>query len=61
MNHGAGLGHIPPALTRSLPWNPSPLRTRGLVKRYGDVKALDGVDLEVREGETFGVIRRRIS
>ena len=32
------------------------LRTRGLVKRYGDVKALGGVGLEVREGETFGLL-----
>lgn len=28
----------------------------GLVKDYGDVRALDGVDLEVREGEIFGFI-----
>ena len=32
------------------------VRTRGLVKRYGPVTALDGVDLEVREGETFGLL-----
>jgi len=32
------------------------IRTRGLVKRYGSVTALDGVDLEVREGETFGLL-----
>ncbi len=28
----------------------------GLVKDYGKVRALDGVDLEVREGEIFGFI-----
>jgi ABC-2 type transport system ATP-binding protein len=28
----------------------------GLVKDYGDVRALDGVDLEVRAGEVFGFI-----
>jgi len=32
------------------------IRTRGLVKRYGSVTALNGVDLEVREGETFGLL-----
>ncbi|MDN0194612.1 ATP-binding cassette domain-containing protein [Streptomyces sp. S.PNR 29] len=29
---------------------------RGLVKRYGETKALDGVDLEVREGTVMGVL-----
>jgi ABC-2 type transport system ATP-binding protein len=28
----------------------------GLVKDYGDLRALDGVDLEVRSGEVFGFI-----
>ena len=28
----------------------------GLTKRYGDVTALDGVDLTVREGEVFGFL-----
>ena len=32
------------------------IRTRNLVKRYGAVVALDGVDLDVREGETFGLL-----
>ena len=32
------------------------IRTRGLIKRYGDVTALDGVDLDVRQGETFGLL-----
>jgi len=36
---------------------PSPVvELRGLVKRYGDVVALDGVDLEVREGEIFALL-----
>jgi ABC-2 type transport system ATP-binding protein len=30
--------------------NPA-LRCLGLVKRYGDVVAVDGLDLEVRRGE----------
>ncbi len=29
---------------------------RGLVKRYGDVVAVDGLDLEVRRGECFGML-----
>ncbi len=29
---------------------------RGLVKRYGDVLAVDGLDLEVRPGECFGLL-----
>jgi len=29
---------------------------RGVEKRYGDVKAMDGIDLEVPEGSVFGLI-----
>jgi len=32
------------------------LRAAGLVKRYGDVVAVDGLDLEVRTGECFGLL-----
>ena len=32
------------------------LRCRGLVKRYGPVLAVDGLDLEVRAGECFGLL-----
>ena len=32
------------------------LRCVGLVKRYGDVRAVDGLDLEVRAGECFGLL-----
>jgi ABC-2 type transport system ATP-binding protein len=32
------------------------LRCAGLVKRYGDVTAVDGLDLEVRAGECFGLL-----
>jgi ABC-2 type transport system ATP-binding protein len=34
----------------------SSLRCRGLVKRYGTVTALAGLDLEVRAGECFGML-----
>jgi len=32
------------------------IRTSGLVKRYGDVVALDGLDLEVRKGTVLGLL-----
>jgi len=48
-----------------LAWTPVPpppsdgsiaLRCRGLVKRYGDVLAVAGLDLEVYRGECFGML-----
>src|SRR4051812_48224469 len=40
--------------------NPSPpelaVSAQGLVKTFGDLRAVDGVDLEVRRGEVFGVL-----
>lgn len=35
---------------------PPPLRVRGLVKDYGSVHAVRGIDLEVRTGEVFGFV-----
>ncbi len=32
------------------------IEIKGLVKRYGDVTAVDGLDLTVREGELFGLL-----
>src|SRR5215831_9177848 len=32
------------------------LQCRGLVKKYSDVKAVNGLDLEVRAGECFGLL-----
>jgi ABC-2 type transport system ATP-binding protein len=32
------------------------IRIEGLVKRYGDVVAVDGLDLEVHRGECFGLL-----
>src|ERR671932_105384 len=34
----------------------SALRCIGLVKRYNDVVAIDGLDLDVRAGECFGLL-----
>ena len=35
---------------------PVALRCSGLIKRYPDVTAVDGIDLEVRTGECFGLL-----
>jgi ABC-type glutathione transport system ATPase component len=32
------------------------LRTKGLVKRFGSITAVDGLDLEVRRGEVVGLL-----
>ena len=32
------------------------IRVRGLVKRYGEVHAVDGIDFEVARGEVFGLL-----
>src|SRR5579864_5561584 len=32
------------------------IRTRGLVRRFGTVRAVDGLDLEVRRGEIYGFL-----
>lgn len=39
-----------------MPSPPPAIRATGLRKHYGDVKALDGLDLEVREGTVFGLL-----
>lgn len=38
------------------PANRTAVRTEGLVKVFGDQRAVDGIDLEVRTGEVFGVL-----
>ncbi len=35
---------------------PNALSCRGLVKRYGDIVAVAGIDLDVRPGECFGLL-----
>ena len=34
------------------------IEIRGLVKHFGAVKAVDGIDLSVRPGECFGLLGR---
>lgn len=36
--------------------NPHAVQATGLVKTFGDFRAVDGIDLEVRQGEIFGVL-----
>jgi putative spermidine/putrescine transport system ATP-binding protein len=36
--------------------DPIAVRLEGVVKRFGDVVAVDGVDLDVREGEFFSML-----
>ena len=36
--------------------NGATLRLRGLKKAFGDVRAVDGIDLEVKQGECFGLL-----
>ena len=38
------------------PISPTPLAVHGLRKRYGDVIAVDGLDLEIPPGECFGLL-----
>ena len=42
-------------MTGSSP-TPLPLFVRGLRKRYADVVAVDGLDLDIRTGECFGLL-----
>jgi len=34
----------------------SAIRTRGLTKRYGAITAVDGIDVDVREGDVYGFL-----
>ena len=46
---------VRPARPMTEPAEPA-LSCTGIVKRYGDVLAVDGLDLEVRRGECFGLL-----
>ncbi len=41
---------------RRLEGDPPAVSVHGLVKRYGEVEAVRGIDVEVRTGETFGFL-----
>ena len=48
--------HPAPAAPPALPRLDPAIQVRGLVKRYADVVAVNGVDLEIRSGECFGLL-----
>ena len=35
---------------------PAVIRTEGLTKRFGRIRAVDGIDLDVREGDVYGFL-----
>ena len=48
---------VPGALPSSAPLDPdAAISVRGLVKRYGDRNAVDGLDLDIRRGEIFALL-----
>ncbi|MDZ5458277.1 ABC transporter ATP-binding protein [Azohydromonas lata] len=56
-NPEAGLaGAAPVAASRPSLAGDSAITLRGVVKQYGAVRAVDGVDLDVRRGEVLGLI-----
>ncbi len=57
MNHVNAVTAAPPSYLESMPEKGKPvLQAIGLVKRYGQVTALDGTDFELRSGEILAVI-----
>jgi ABC-2 type transport system ATP-binding protein len=50
-----GAGEVAPARVEP-PAGTVPIWTSGLTKRYGDLVAVDGLDLEVQAGEIFGLL-----
>jgi ABC-2 type transport system ATP-binding protein len=53
--HGRG-APIPPPPPPGADGAPLPISTRGLTKRYGELVAVDGLDLDVVPGEIFGLL-----
>ncbi len=43
-------------MTQATPTKPLVFEAKGLIKRYGQVTAMDGTDFELRDGEIMGVI-----
>ena len=51
-----GPATVPPASASAGAAGPPPIEVRGLVKRYGDLTAVGGVDLTVRTGDVYGYL-----
>jgi len=47
---------MPSAASPPVPTSDATIRVRGVVKSYGDVRALDGVDLEAQAGTVLGLL-----
>src|SRR5262245_65011561 len=56
MNSDSASGYAATAMGSTHATGDSAITVRGLVKRYGSLEALRGVDLDVRQGEIFGLI-----
>src|SRR5262245_41647596 len=48
--------NLAPHRISSVPSSATAVRCRGLVKRYENVTAVDGLDLDVHSGECFGLL-----
>jgi ABC-2 type transport system ATP-binding protein len=46
----------PQSIATAEPHAPLAISARGLVKRFGEVRAVDGIDLEVRRGTIFAIL-----
>lgn len=57
-SHGASAGPEPDAAPRTAPGPDAPvvLRCEGVVKRFGGISALNGIEIDLREGEILGLI-----
>src|SRR5262245_66648117 len=56
MNADGASGYAATAMSSTHAAGDSAITVRGLVKRYGALEALRGVDLDVHAGEIFGLI-----
>lgn len=48
--------HVPTASTAASPLATAAISARGLVRRYGDITALDGVGVDVIPGQVLGIL-----
>src|SRR5687767_1677155 len=49
-------GSLPIPRSQMTPTSPLAIEATGLVKSFGDTRAVDGVDLAVRRGSVYGVL-----
>src|SRR5215211_4862213 len=56
MSRRRGRPSDPGRLVGAVSENGAMIHARGLVKRFGDLVAVDGIDLDVKRGEAFGFL-----